>query len=90
MELKLRDGIATAEERVRADDEIYRDIVDQVVRRVLVAEDGKVRVEVADGVVTLIGLLDRRSDADDTVRLSRRVPGVIGVVDHLGWERDDL
>jgi hypothetical protein len=48
-----------------------------------------VRVEVADGVVTLHGRVDRRSTAQIAARLVHGVAGVVGVVDNLSWDYDD-
>ncbi|MFC0865563.1 BON domain-containing protein [Sphaerimonospora cavernae] len=43
-----------------------------------------------DGVVSVTGSVPERSSADIAVRLMRRVNGVVGVVDRLSWEWDDL
>lgn len=48
-----------------------------------------VAVEVRDGVVTLVGRTDRYSTAQLAVRLTQAVPGVVRVVDGLGYEFDD-
>ena len=93
MKLQLIDGAMaanTAPAPLRADADIRHDVVELVLRRVLVAENGMVRVETTNGIVTLTGLLDKRSAVDLTVRLSRQVTGVLDVVDHLGYDRDDL
>jgi hypothetical protein len=60
------------------------------VLRPYVADGGKtVPVEVADGVVTLTGRVDRWSTADITDRLTRQIAGVVDVVDKLDYEYDD-
>ncbi|MEU4008194.1 BON domain-containing protein [Streptomyces pseudogriseolus] len=42
-----------------------------------------------DGVVTLTGRLERRSDVDMAVRAASRVDGVVAVVDQLSYRVDD-
>ncbi len=74
---------------LRPDTDIRRDVVDEVLRRVLAVDEGTVRVDVHDGVVTLIGRLDRWSATDIAVRLSRQVAGVVQVVDRLDFDFDD-
>lgn len=46
-------------------------------------------VEVKNGVVTLSGAADRKSTHDLAVRLAGRTPGVLEVVDRLGYDIDD-
>jgi CBS domain-containing protein len=74
---------------LRPDEDIRRDVVEEVLRRVLWIEPGLVRVEVHGGVVRLIGQLDRRTTAMMAVRLSHGVAGVVEVVDELGYDFDD-
>jgi CBS domain-containing protein len=74
---------------LRADGAIRRDVVEEVLRRVLWVEPGLVRVEVHGGVVKLIGQLDNRSTAMAAVRLARGVAGVVDVIDRLGYDVDD-
>ncbi|MFJ6860494.1 BON domain-containing protein [Streptomyces werraensis] len=42
-------------------------------------------VAVEDGVVTLTGRLERRSDVDMAVRAASRIDGVVAVVDQLSY-----
>lgn len=74
---------------LRADSEIERDVVNDVLRRALLVEPGRVTVEVHDGVVVLTGRTDRYSTAQLAVRLTQAVPGVVEVVDRLGFDFDD-
>lgn len=74
---------------LRPDADIRRDVVEEVLRRVLAVEDGVVRVEVHDGVVTMAGQLDRRTSVDIAVRLAAEVSGVVKVVNKLGFDFDD-
>lgn len=49
-----------------------------------------VDVEVRDGVVSLTGKLDRRSQVRPLLDAVKGLDGVIGVDDHLTWRVDDL
>jgi CBS domain-containing protein len=73
----------------RPDPEIAGDVVDEVLGRTLWVDPGRVQVTVRDGVVTLDGQADRRSTADLAVKLTQGVPGVVEVVDRLGFDFDD-
>jgi len=46
-------------------------------------------VEASDGVVTITGSADRKTTSDLAVRIASQVPGVLEVMDELGWEWDD-
>ncbi|GAA4473898.1 CBS domain-containing protein [Phytohabitans houttuyneae] len=74
---------------LRPDRDIRRDVVEGVLHRVLALRDGTVRVEVHDGVVTLVGELDRHSAAITAVRLTEAVAGVVAVQDRLTYLFDD-
>jgi CBS domain-containing protein len=74
---------------LRPDSALERDVVDEVLGRTLWVEPGSVQVTVRGGVVTLDGRTDRRSTAELAVSLTRGVPGVVEVVDRLGFEFDD-
>ena len=74
---------------LRDDASIRAEIVDDVLRRILLADPAAVQVEVDGGVVTLTGELDTRLDAQVAVRLIERVEGVVAVVDHLRFRTDE-
>lgn len=74
---------------LRPDDEIARDIEEQVLRHTLVLEPGEITVRVVDGVAILSGTTGRRSTAEIAIRLTRAVAGVVRVANDLRWERDD-
>jgi len=74
---------------LRDDASIRAEIVDDILRYVLLADPSAVKVEVAGGVVTLTGELDTRVDAQVAVRLTERVEGVAAVVDHLHYRTDE-
>jgi CBS domain-containing protein len=76
-------GIVTRADLVRvltrSDEELQREIVDDVLRRTLWLGSDEVEVEVADGAVTVRGVVDSEADAELVERLVARVPGVVSV-----------
>lgn len=68
---------------LRDDDEIRAD-VEQVV-----AQAGRVNVSVRDGVVLLLGMVEWRSMRAAIAERVRAVPGVVEVVDRVGYAFDD-
>jgi len=74
---------------LRTDAAIRNEVVREVLERVLAVEEGAVRVSVDDGVVRLVGQLDRRSAAETAGDLAARVDGVVAVVNRLGYDYDD-
>ncbi|MFG1949259.1 CBS domain-containing protein [Nonomuraea sp. NPDC048826] len=73
----------------RGDAEIAAEIREDILDRALWVDTDGVRVEVRQGVVTLSGWMDRRSEAAIAVRMIGRVNGVVDVVDKLTWKQDD-
>ena len=73
----------------RADDEIEREIREEVILRILWIEAPSVVVRVERGEVRLSGRLERRSDAELLEQFVARVPGVVSVHSTLGWSWDD-
>jgi osmotically-inducible protein OsmY len=86
-------GIVTRADLVRAftrgDEEIEREIEDDVLGRTLWIEKGKVEVGVSRGAVQLEGVLHTRSDTQLLERLVGRVPGVVAVRSNVTWQVDD-
>ncbi|GAB3809242.1 CBS domain-containing protein [Micromonospora zhanjiangensis] len=74
---------------LRPDADIRRDVVREVLNRVLAVEEGAVQVTVVDGVVRLAGQLDRRTSVEIAGRLAAQVSGVVEVVNDLGYDFDD-
>jgi CBS domain-containing protein len=74
---------------LRDDDDIRREVVQDVLVRMMWADPELVDVLVEDGVVTLSGRLEQRSQIPIAVRLTRAVDGVVDVVSHLGYTVDD-
>jgi CBS domain-containing protein len=75
---------------LREDDEIRREVISDVLVRLLRADPELVDVRVQDGVVTLNGRLTQRSQIPVAVRLTRSVDGVVDVVNRLGYTVDDV
>ncbi|MER6093113.1 CBS domain-containing protein [Streptomyces bluensis] len=93
-------GIATRRDLLRVflrtDEEIRRQVTEDVLAGAgLMAGPPNlpprpVVVRVRDGVVTLEGRLERRSDIPVVVRSTWRVEGVVGVVNSLTYRVDDI
>lgn len=87
-------GIVTRTDLVRAfvrpDEDIAREIREDVLRRVLwIDAPEEFGVHVERGAVRLTGTLDTRSDAQLLERLAARVPGVVSVASELTWMGDN-
>ncbi len=74
---------------LRGDEAIAAEVRDDVLDRSLWVDTGDVRVDVRQGVVTLSGRMERRTEAAIAVRMVGRVNGVVDVVDRLTWKTDD-
>ncbi|GEB55287.1 CBS domain-containing protein [Streptomyces gardneri] len=75
---------------LRRDRAIQEEIVEDVVTHTLGLSPSALSVEVEDGRVTLSGTVRRRSLVPVLLRLCNSVDGVVGVVDRLRYEDDDL
>ena len=75
---------------VRSDEEIAREIADDVLRHTLWISPERVEVEVDAGIVALAGQLDTRTRAELVEAFVGRVPGVVSVTSELSWELDDI
>ncbi|MEU7863996.1 CBS domain-containing protein [Nonomuraea sp. NPDC049141] len=74
---------------VRTDSAIAREVREDVLERSLWVETLGTKVEVDQGVVTLSGWMDQRTDVVIALRMTARVNGVVDVVDRLNWKHDD-
>ncbi|MBW0111826.1 CBS domain-containing protein [Pseudonocardia sp. KRD-182] len=74
---------------LRSDAEIRTEVVDEVLGRMLLVDPTGISVEASDGVVTLSGEIDTRTDAILAVRFVERMEGVVEVVDRLRHRVDD-
>lgn len=72
----------------RTDTQLRDDVLEAIA---IAGEDSveRVEVEVHRGVVALTGITDRRTTKSLVLKLAARVPGILEVVDHLGFESDD-
>ena len=86
-------GIITRADLVRAftrgDDEIEREIREDVFQRTMWIDGGRIEVSVKRGHAALKGSLRSRSDAELLVRLVGRVPGVVAIESAVTWDVDD-
>jgi CBS domain-containing protein len=76
---------------MRADEEIKRDVVHDVIERTLwlTPEEANVQVRVDRGVVQLQGQIDRKSMVEILLSLVEGVEGVVGVKNGLSYQQDD-
>ena len=68
---------------LRPDPEIRRRVVEDVLMGTLGLAPAVIDVHVVDGVVTLEGVLERRSQIAVVLQLTQRLDGVVSVVDRL-------
>ena len=85
-------GIVTRADLVRlftrSDEEIAREIREDVAGRMLWIDDSRLEVEVERGEVRLRGQLDTEVEAELLERRIQLVPGVVGVRSELTWALD--
>ncbi|MEV1173280.1 CBS domain-containing protein [Nonomuraea sp. NPDC049784] len=74
---------------LRSDADIAREVREDVLAHSLWAKTSDVRASVEQGVVTLVGSMQRRNDARIAVCMVERVNGVVDVIDHITWRQDD-
>jgi CBS-domain-containing membrane protein len=74
---------------LRTDDEIRREIVEEVLERTLWIDPATLEVKVVRGVVSIRGQVERKSLIPLVVSMIRAVDGVVEVEDLLSFELDD-
>lgn len=74
---------------LQSDDELRREVREDILRDTLWMDPDELDVHVLEGVVFVIGRVDRRSTAEILERLIRQLDGVIGVRCELTWDLDD-
>ncbi len=74
---------------LRQGEEIRREIVEELISRTLLIDPSTIDVTVRDGVVTLTGQVDRKTDAVILSRMVTRVSGVVSAISHLSFRYDD-
>jgi CBS domain-containing protein len=73
----------------RPDEDIRREILYDIIEHTLAMPPECFSVTAVGGAVTIDGRLERRSDALRLVDAITHVGGVITVIDHLAYQRDD-
>lgn len=73
----------------RPDEDLRQEIETDVLNRVMRLEPGSVTVEVVDGMATLTGRVETRSEARLLAEMVVRVEGVIAVDANVSFEHDD-
>ncbi|GAA2344171.1 CBS domain-containing protein [Dactylosporangium salmoneum] len=74
---------------LRSDGDIRREILDEALHGLVGVEREHLRVEVDDGVVTLLGTVEHAVVIPSVVRQVERVDGVVDVISHLSAVADD-
>ncbi|WP_329528700.1 CBS domain-containing protein [Streptomyces sp. NBC_01462] len=86
-------GIVTRRDLIQVflqpDEVIRREVIDEVLVRALWMTPSTVEVGVHEGVVTLDGHVERRSEAEIAVSMTDRIDGVVAVLDKLTYRMDD-
>ena len=73
----------------RPDEDIRREIEEDLIFKTMWIEPGTVTVTVSRGVVSLKGTVDLNSSRDILEELVRRIPGVVGLENELNYRNDD-
>ena len=74
---------------LRKDEELREEILREVFERVLWTDTDAIEVRVREGMVTLLGRLDNRTDVDLAARLTATQDGVVAVDNQLTCESDE-
>ncbi|MDX2760371.1 CBS domain-containing protein [Streptomyces sp. ME08-AFT2] len=74
---------------LRPDGELRDEVIEDVLVRTLWLPPRSIDVSVVEGVVTLTGHMERKSETEIALSTTRRIGGVVGVVDRLTYRLDD-
>jgi CBS domain-containing protein len=74
---------------LRTDGDIRSDVIDEVIAGTLSLPPQAVNITVREGVVTLSGQLEHRTEIEIAVRMTRQIDGVVAVDDQLTFRLDD-
>jgi CBS domain-containing protein len=74
---------------LRPDAEIRDEVTGEVLVRALRLAPRTIDVFVVEGVVTLAGRLERKSETEIAVSMTRQIDGVVAVIDQLAYRFDD-
>ncbi|WP_406385907.1 CBS domain-containing protein [Streptomyces sp. NBC_01618] len=75
---------------LRRDHASQEEILEEVLTHTLRISPSSLTVEVADGLMTLSGTVERHSLVLIILRLCRSVDGVVDVINRLNYEQDDM
>src|SRR5439155_23645584 len=74
---------------LRPDADIRTEVVEEVLVRALWLPPRSIDVQVVEGVVTLAGHMERKSETEIAVSMTGQIDGVVAVVDKLTYRLDD-
>lgn len=74
---------------LRTDEELRDEVLSTIIPSMFLPTPETVHVAVRWSVVTLSGEVDRKSDAEVLIRLTKELDGVVEVVDRLSYRWDD-
>jgi CBS domain-containing protein len=74
---------------LRTDEELRDEIVDRLIPALMLTLEETLHVDVRYNVVTFTGEVDRKSDSEILVRMTRELDGVVSVVNQLTYRWDD-
>ncbi|MEV6291428.1 CBS domain-containing protein [Streptomyces sp. NPDC051896] len=74
---------------LRPDTRIRDEVVEEVLVRALWLPPQSIDVSVVEGVVTLAGQMERKSETEIAVSMTKQIDGVVAVVDNLTYRLDD-
>ena len=74
---------------LRSDADIRTEVVEEVLVHALWLPPRSIDVQVVEGVVTLSGHMERKSETEIAVSMTRQIDGVVAVVDKLTYRLDD-
>ena len=74
---------------LRPDAKIRTEVIEEVLVRALWLPPRSIDVTVTEGVVTLAGHMERKSEKEIALFMTRQIDGVVAVVDRLTYRLDD-
>ncbi|MFJ9535930.1 CBS domain-containing protein [Streptomyces sp. NPDC101225] len=74
---------------LRPDTKIRTEVIEEVLVRALWLPPRSIDVSVTEGVVTLAGHMERKSEKEIALSMTRQIDGVVAVVDKLTFRLDD-
>ena len=74
---------------LRSDEELLEEIVEHLIPQLMLTLERPIVVDVRDNMVTLRGEVDRKSDAEILVRLTKELDGVVDVLNQITYRWDD-